>query len=142
MRYFCHILIFIGLCSLPLSAHTFSHAIDELSIQEIHQKMQQGKLTSEQLVKFYLKRIEKFDKQLNAVVQINKNALTQAKALDENFIKSGLTGVLHGIPVLLKDNIDTTDGMANTAGSHALKNNFPNDDAFFVQQLKRQEQLF
>ncbi|NQZ82088.1 MAG: amidase [Colwellia sp.] len=137
MRYFCHILIFIGLCSLPLSAHTFSHAIDELSIQEIHQKMQQGKLTSEQLVKFYLKRIEKFDKQLNAVVQINKNALTQAKALDENFIKSGLTGVLHGIPVLLKDNIDTTDGMANTAGSHALKNNFPNDDAFFVQQLKK-----
>jgi len=132
MRCLYLFILLIASSSFSLFAHTSAHAIDELSIQEIHQQMQQGKLTSEQLVKFYLKRIEKFDKQLNSVVQINKNALTQAKALDKNFIESGLTGALHGIPVLLKDNIDTTDGLANTAGSHALKNNFPKDDAFFV----------
>ncbi|MFT5759229.1 MAG: amidase [Alteromonadaceae bacterium] len=136
MRYFYLILIYIASFSPTL----FAHNINELSIQEIHQQMQQGKLTSEQLVQFYLKRIEQLDKsgpKLNAVAQINKNALTQARALDTQFKETGLTGSLHGIPVLLKDNIDTTDGMANTAGSHALKNNFPKDNAFFVQQLKK-----
>jgi len=135
MRYFQPLLIFIVLYSSSL----FAHNVDELSIQEIHLQMQQGKLTSEQLVQIYLQRIEQFDKsgvKLNAVAQINKNALKQARALDIKFKESGLTGSLHGIPVLLKDNIDTVDGMANTASSHALKKNFPKDNAFFVQQLK------
>lgn len=111
----------------------------ELSITEIHEMMAQKKLTSEKLVKFYLKRIEQIDNngpKLNAVVQLNKNALSRAKALDLIFKKSGKLGPLHGIPILLKDNIDTVDGMTNTAGSHALKNNFPTNDAFLVQQLK------
>jgi Asp-tRNA(Asn)/Glu-tRNA(Gln) amidotransferase A subunit family amidase len=134
MRYFYIFLVFV----IYYSSSLFAHNIDELSIQEIHQQMQQGKLTSEQLVKFYLNRIETFDKngaKLNAIAQINKNALKHAKALDSKFKATGLTGSLHGIPVLLKDNIDTTDGMANTAGSHALKSNYPKDNAFFVQQL-------
>jgi len=114
--------------------------LGELSIQEIHQQMKQGKITSENLVRFYLKRIEDFDKsgvKLQSVAQINQQALTQAKVLDQQFKVSGLTGTLHGIPVLLKDNIDTGDGMANTAGSHALAKNFPKDDAFLVQQLRK-----
>lgn len=101
--------------------------------------MANKQLTSEALVNYYLERIAKIDDQgpqLNAVVQLNKNALKRAKALDEIYKKSGKVGPLHGIPVLLKDNIDTIDGMANTAGSWALKNNYPKDDAFLVQQLK------
>jgi amidase len=110
------------------------------TIASIHQQFKQKTLTSEQLVQFYLSRIEKLDDngpQLNAVVQLNKNALQQAKALDAYYIKHGLKGALHGIPVLLKDNIDTLDGMANTAGSAALANNYPNDSAFLVKQLKK-----
>ncbi|MFB0981717.1 MAG: amidase [Alteromonadaceae bacterium] len=112
---------------------------ESTTINDIHQQMQNKQLTSEQLVKFYLQRIAKFDDKgmtLNSVVQLNKNALKQAQALDRYFIKKGFKGRLHGIPILLKDNIDTTDGMANTAGSVALAKNFPNNDAFLVKQLK------
>ncbi len=110
------------------------------TIQNIHQKFQQGKLTTVQLVEFYLDRIQKIDDSgaaLNSVVQINPNALTQAKALDQYYKKHGLKGKLHGIPVLLKDNIDTLDNMANTAGSMALRNNYPKKAAFLVQQLEQ-----
>jgi len=109
------------------------------SIKEAHQLFASHQLTSEKLVKLYLARIHQYDDQgvaLNAVVQLNKNALAEAKALDKYYLKHGLKGVLHGIPVLIKDNIDTTDGMANTAGSAALQNNFPKKDAFLVKQLK------
>lgn len=113
--------------------------ISELTIIDIHKKMTDKELTSEGIVNFYLKRIKQFDDngpKLNAVVQLNPNALKRAKELDNIFRKRGKLGPLHGIPVLLKDNIDTVDGMANTAGSHALKNNYPENDAFLVQQLK------
>ncbi len=101
--------------------------------------MQSKKLTSEKLVQFYLHRINTFDQhggQLNSVVQINKKALEQAKELDRYFALHGFKGRLHGIPVLLKDNIDTLDGMANTAGSTALSKNYPKKNAFLVEQLK------
>jgi amidase len=112
---------------------------ESTTINDIHQQIKSKQLTSEQLVQFYLQRIAEFDDKgmtLNSVVQLNKNALKQAKALDRYFLKNGLKGSLHGIPILLKDNIDTTDGMANTAGSVALAKNFPDDDAFLVKQLK------
>lgn len=114
--------------------------LGELSVSEIHQQMQQGQLTSAELVAFYLKRIETFDRNttsLNAIAQLNDQALQQAIQLDNSFQRSGLTGKLHGIPVLLKDNIDTGDGMANTAGSPALAKHFPKDDAFLVKQLRQ-----
>ncbi|WP_353517087.1 amidase [Thalassotalea sp. SU-HH00458] len=111
---------------------------DAQTINDLHQQMKNGQLTSVALVQFYLDRINKIDKNnatLNAVSQLNQHALQQAKSLDEQFIKRGFVGPLHGIPVLLKDNIDTLDNMANTAGSHALANNFPENNAFFVTQL-------
>ena len=125
-----------------ISFFTFAQVkIDEqATILALHEKMLNGSLTSEFLVSFYLTRIKQIDKQgksLNSISQLNKNALTQAKALDATLKKTGLIGPLHGIPVLLKDNIDTIDGMANTAGSHALANNYPKDDAFFVKQLRK-----
>jgi amidase/aspartyl-tRNA(Asn)/glutamyl-tRNA(Gln) amidotransferase subunit A len=112
---------------------------ESTTINDIHNQMQNKQLTSEQLVQFYLQRIAAFDDKgmkLNSVVQLNENALKQAKTLDRYFVKNGFKGSLHGIPILLKDNIDTIDGMANTAGSLALAKNFPHDDAFFVKQLK------
>jgi len=122
-----------------IAFHSNAEFSEGMTINDIHQQMKIKKLSSEQLVSFYLARIKKFDDNgmtLNSVVQLNKNALKQAKALDQYFREHGLKGKLHGIPVLLKDNIDTTDGMANTGGSMALANNFPDDDAFLVKQLK------
>ncbi len=124
---------------LACSIETRAALQPSLSVNQIHQKMQNKQLTSEQLVKFYLQRIALFDdkgKKLNAVVQLNENAISQAKALDEHFLQHGFKGPLHGIPILLKDNIDTLDGMANTAGSYALENNYPKKEAYLVKQLK------
>lgn len=126
-------------CFLLITYQSNAQFIEEMTIKDIHQKIQNKQLTSEQLVHFYLQRIEKFDDKgmmLNSVVQLNKNALKQAKELDQYFAKNGFKGSLHGIPILLKDNIDTADGMANTAGSTALANNFPKEDAFLIKHLK------
>lgn len=112
---------------------------EQSTIPELQQDMRNGKLTSEQLVKYYLKRIKQYDAngmKLNSVVQINQHAIEQAKALDVKLKRGDIVGPLHGIPVLLKDNIDTVDGMANTAGSIALKDNHPKKEAFVVTQLK------
>jgi amidase/aspartyl-tRNA(Asn)/glutamyl-tRNA(Gln) amidotransferase subunit A len=126
---------------LIISFQSHAQMSAELTINEIHQQMENKQLTSKQVIEFYLARIKKFDDNgvaLNSVVQLNKHALKQAKALDGYFAKHGFKGSLHGIPILLKDNIDTTDDMANTAGSAALAKNFPDDDAFLVKQLKAQ----
>lgn len=121
---------------IPLSL--LAQVNENNNILQIQQQMKQGKLSSVELVNYYLDRIAKYDKnKLNSVVQINKNALERAKALDKLRADGKSIGPLHGIPILLKDNIDTIDGMANTAGSHALKNNFPKDDAFVINQLKK-----
>lgn len=118
---------------------TTASAAQALSVQQIHQQFKAGTLTSEALVKEYLERIAEFDKgqdKVNSVSQLNVNAINIAKKLDKHFKQHGLKGPLHGIPVLLKDNIDTKDGMSNSAGSIALKNHFPSDDAFLVTKLK------
>lgn len=97
--------------------------------------MAQGSLSSADLVSFYIQRIEAFDKislQLQSIAQLNPIALSEVIHLDKTFQRPGLMGPLHGMPVLLQDNIDTGDGMANTAGSHTLALNFPKDDAFLV----------
>ncbi|OKY24893.1 amidase [Thalassotalea sp. PP2-459] len=123
---------------LSTQANTNTLPTTETKITTIHQQFKQETLTSEQLVKHYLARIKQHDKQgaaLNAVSQINPHALTRAKVLDKQFKQHGLTGPLHGIPVLLKDNIDTTDDMSNSAGSLALKEHFPANNAFLVKQL-------
>ncbi|REL28355.1 amidase [Thalassotalea euphylliae] len=123
--------------SSALDLATFT---ETATIPQLHQKMKTGELSSEALVRFYLDRIAAIDDSgpmLNTVVQLNANALAQAKAFDQRLKSGGLVGAMHGIPVLLKDNIDTTDGMANTAGSLALANNFPKQEAFLVTQLKK-----
>ena len=113
--------------------------LSETSIAELHDRMQRGELSSEAVTAWYLDRIEKIDRSgptLNSVIEINPDALTIARALDEEWQESGPRGPLHGIPILLKANIDTADRMKTTAGSLALVEHVPPKDAFLVQRLR------
>ncbi len=110
----------------------------ETSITEVHEAMVAGDVTARQLVEYYLARIEAYDKQgpaINSIITINPNALQRADELDRAYRRDGLTGPLHGIPMIIKDNYDTAD-MPTSAGSLALKDSVPPDDAFQVQRIR------
>jgi amidase len=109
----------------------------EATIGEIHHMMAAGEITCRSLIEFYQKRIEAYDQQgpkLKSIIQINPKALEFADQLDEKFKESGLVGPLHGIPVLLKDNI-LTKGFETTAGSESLRGFIPKEDAYSVKKL-------
>ena len=111
----------------------------ETSIAELHDQMQRGELRAEELVHWYTERIDVLDRagpELNSVIELNPDALLIARALDEEWQASGPRGPMHGIPVLLKANIDTADRMHTTAGSLALADHVPPTDAFLVSQLR------
>ncbi|MBW7461230.1 amidase, partial [Paenibacillus sepulcri] len=110
----------------------------EADIMSIQNAMAAGKLTSVQLVQMYLDRIAAYDKQgptINSLITINADALTTAAALDEERKTSGPRGLLHGIPIIVKDNYDTT-GMPTSAGCTCLKDNQTQTEAFMIQKLK------
>ena len=114
-------------------------ALNEVTIDELQQKMKAGTYTSRSITEQYLKRIEAIDKngpKLNAVIEVNADALTIAAALDKERKEGKLRGPLHGIPVLIKDNINTGDKMMTTAGSLALEGNKVSKDAFIIHQLR------
>src|SRR5207245_4065063 len=99
-----------------------SFELSEATITSIQEHFSNGSLSSEALTKMYLKRIAEIDKQgpaVNAVIEINPDAVAIARRLDVEFKKGKSRGQLHGIPVLIKDNIDTADKMMTTAGSLA-----------------------
>jgi amidase len=110
----------------------------ELSAVEARDRMAAGTLTSSSLVQAYLDRIASIDDagpRLNAVIELNSSALTEAAALDAERTGGSVRGPLHGIPILLKDNIDSV-GLVNSAGSLALAENWPKEDAFLVGRLR------
>ena len=114
--------------------------LDETTISDLRDKLKSGEFTSEQLVKLYLKRIELIDKkgfELKSVIEINSDALSIAKTLDNEMKKGKIRGPLHGIPVLIKDNIDTADKMQTTAGALAMNGNIAQHDAFIVNKLRQ-----
>ena len=114
--------------------------MEELSIAELGQQMQSGALTARQLVESYLERIEALDKNgpaLNAVIELNPDAPAIAEALDAERQAGRVRGPLHGIPVLIKDNIETGDRMQTTAGSLALAGSPAQRDAFVAAQLRQ-----
>jgi amidase len=114
--------------------------LDEKTISALQEGMASGKYTARSLVENYLSRIEAIDKggpALRSVIEVNPDALTISDALDRERKEKGARGPLHGIPVLIKDNIDTADRMSTTAGSLALVGAKPPTDAFCVQQLRR-----
>lgn len=108
----------------------------EATIAEIQDRISAGETSAEQLVRWYLDRIEEVDPVLNAIIELNPDALETARALDEEREQKGSRGALHGIPVVLKANIDTADRMHTSAGSLALANHRPPEDAAIVQQLR------
>ena len=112
--------------------------MSEQTIAKIHAAMQRGEITSRQLVETCLNRIEAYDQygpKLNAVLRVNPRALQLATERDETLRRQGMIGPMHGIPILLKDNIETAD-MKTTAGSVCLKEHQPAQDAFLVRKLK------
>jgi amidase len=114
--------------------------MNEYGIVELQEFMESGQLTSEQLVKQYLDRINQIDKngpKLNSIIEINPDALEIAKNLDQERKEKGSRGILHGIPIILKDNFNTADKMMTTAGSIALIGHYPTQDAFIVYQLRK-----
>jgi amidase len=113
--------------------------IQDASISDLQMAMENGKTTSVALVKAYLERIKKIDKSgpnINSVIELNPDALAIAAALDIERKSSGARGPLHGIPILIKDNIATADKMETTAGSLAMVGIKPQRDAFIVEKLR------
>ncbi len=111
----------------------------EATIDQLQEYMRTGKCTAVQLTRFYLDRIAAFDKggpRINAVIELNPDAIALATQSDRERQKGTVRGPLHGIPVLLKDNIDTGDKMHTTAGSLALQDNRASADAFLVTKLR------
>ena len=116
-----------------------SFELDEKTIAELQEAMKSGGLTARSIADKYLSRIAAIDKQgprLNSVIELNPEAPAIADALDAERKGKGPRGPMHGIPVLIKDNIDTADRMATTAGSLALEGSIARRDAFIVQKLR------
>lgn len=119
---------------------TDDFALNEVTIDTLQQKMKSKEYTSRSITEMYLKRIDEIDKngpKLNSVIEINKDALNMADAMDKERAAGKIRGPLHGIPVLIKDNINTGDNMRTTAGASAIADNFAKQDAFIVHKLRQ-----
>jgi amidase len=113
--------------------------LDELTIADLQKGMSTGQYTARTIAQKYLARIASIDEKgpaLNSIIEVNPDALAIADELDQERKAKGPRGPLHGIPVLIKDNIDTADRMATTAGSLALVGSKPSGDSFLVRQLR------
>ncbi|HJS19501.1 MAG TPA: amidase, partial [Anaerolineales bacterium] len=114
--------------------------LPEWTIVDLQEKMESGELTARRLAELYLARIDAVDKNgpyINSVIELNPDALEIADTLDAERKAGKTRGALHGIPILIKDNIDTHDRMQTTSGSLALEGNLAEKDAFLVKQLRK-----
>jgi len=131
------LLIALGLSVGALSAQR-TVDLDALTIADVNAAFAKGTLTSEKLVQMFLARIEAYDRKgpgLHAVITVNPKALENARAMDAERKAKGPRSPLHGIPIVLKDNIDTAD-LPTTGGSVMLEGSMPPDDAFVVKKLR------
>jgi amidase len=125
--------------SAPTNAPPAAFELDELTVGELQAGMASGKYTAHSLVKKYLDRIDEIDKHgpaINSVIELNPDALSIASDLDKERKAKGPRGPLHGIPVLIKDNIDTHDRMTTTAGSLAMGGSSPLQDSSVARKLR------
>jgi amidase len=111
--------------------------LEEATIYQMQEMFVSGELTSKELVLMYLQRISAFDCDLHSILEVNPDALQIAAALDAERKGSGPRSSLHGIPILLKDNIDTHDKMHTSAGSLALKDSIALKDSYVAEQLRK-----
>jgi Asp-tRNA(Asn)/Glu-tRNA(Gln) amidotransferase A subunit family amidase len=125
--------------ALPLLAQEISpFEVEEATIREVHDAMKAGRLTCRALVRKYLDRIAAYDKNgpaLNSLIMVNPDANKEAGELDRRFSQSGLTGSLHCVPVIVKDNFETR-GLQTTDGALAFAGYVPHKDAFQVKRIK------
>ncbi len=113
--------------------------LEEVSVSDLQDRMTRGELTAEKIVQLYIERIHELDRngpELRAVIELNPDASAIARRLDEERKARGARGPLHGIPVLIKDNIDTADKMQTTAGSLALVGKPAPRDSFVAERLR------
>ena len=137
-RHAVGVLVLLSVPCLPATVSAQTLTLSTATIEDLNAAFDSGTLTSERLVELYLARIEAYDQQgpaLNAILWLNDAALATARALDAERRATGPRSPLHGIPVVLKDNIDTFD-MPTTAGSLLLAGSIPPDDAFIVKKLR------
>ncbi|MBA3516011.1 MAG: amidase [Pyrinomonadaceae bacterium] len=123
----------------PSGSYPESFEFDELSIAGLQEGMKSGKLSARTITRKYLERIEDIDKRgpaINSVIEINPDAMAIAEAMDRERKEYRARGPLHGIPILIKDNIDTADRMMTTAGSLVLLASTPSQDAFVARRLR------
>jgi amidase len=136
-------LLFFITCKTPVnnkvSVKSDNSWVEELTIEKLQEAYKNGKFKISDITGIYLDRIIEIDKggpQLNSVIEINPDAMQIAAELDSEMAAGKTRGPLHGVPVILKDNIDTHDRMPTTAGATALSNSFPYKDSYIAKKLR------
>jgi amidase len=125
--------------AIAAAQSTGSFDLEEMTIAQLQEGMRSGRYTARSIAEKYLARIDEIDKRgpaINSVIEINPDALSIADSLDRERKERGQRGPLHGIPILIKDNIDTADRMTTTAGSLALEGSIAAKDAFVAERLR------
>src|SRR5664280_1859489 len=140
---FISMILYTVTCKTPVTKLqqkvTDNSWVEEMTIEQLQQGYKEGKYTVRDIVKVYLDRINEIDKDgptLNSIIKINPDALLIAEKLDKEAADGKPKGPLFGVPVILKDNIDTHDAMPTTAGATALRKSFPATDSFIAKKLR------
>jgi len=140
---FVSVFIFLITCKSPVNSIVQKEPdnswIEELTISQLQKGYKEGKFKIRDVVKVYLDRIDEIDRngpRLNSVIEINPDALMIADQLDKELAEGKIHGPMHGVPVILKDNIDTHDKMPTTAGATVLRNSFPKTDSYVAKKLR------
>lgn len=135
--------LFIITCQTPSenrnSPENSNDWLQEMTIKQLREGYESHKFTIKDIVSAYLDRIDAIDKngpKLNSLITINPDAISIAEELDREMTDGKIRGPLHGVPVILKDNIDTHDKMPNTGGSLALANSYPEKDSYVASKLR------
>ena len=137
-HWFSRFLLLAVLLPAPIPAQISPFEVTVATIAQVHEAFQSGRLTCTGLVGLYLKRIEAYDKSgpaINSIILVNPDVLKDAAELDRRFAASGLTGPLHCVPIIVKDNFETK-GLQTTDGALALKGYLPAQDAFQVRRVR------
>ncbi len=132
------LILMFGAC-VPTSSKYDQLGLEEITIPELRQGYENGDFTIEEVTEAYLMRIVEVDvdgPELNSIITVNPEALDIARKLDDELAAGTVRGPLHGVPVILKDNIDTGDKMPNTAGAVPMKGSMPWRDAFITEKLR------